>query len=445
MSKEIKGNGKHLTLDDRTTLQAGLDQKKSFRAIAKELHKDPSTLSKEVRLNRTAYGRCYYNAHAMENVCKYRRTCQKTNICHLKTRCGASHCCSCKVHDCRRICPDYVRFDYVCPKIEKAPFVCNACSKFNHNCACDRFKYKATDAQANYESRLRDSRTGIDMTEDRLGLLDQIVSPRIRKGDSPATIVRNNPGLRVSSRTIYNYVDQGLLSVKNLDLPKKVVYKPRVKKKDYPKKDTGIFAGRTYNDFLELVRDDPERASKAVEMDTVVGCAGSRKTILTLFFRPYKLQLLFLMPDKTALSVKTVFDRLETRLTPVGFQQTFPVILTDRGTEFSDPTSLETGIQSEIRTSIYYCDPMCSNQKARCERNHEYIRRVLPKKSSFDDLTGYDIRKLCWHINSQKRASLNDQSPIRLASLLLPQEVFEALDLREIPCNEINLTPSLLK
>ena len=443
MSKEIKGNGKHLTLDDRSTLQAGLDQKKSFRAIAKELHKDPSTLAKEVKLNRTGYGRCSYTS-SLEGLCKYTRLCKKTNLCHSRTKCKASLCCRCRIHDCRRICPDFVKFDYICPATEKAPFVCNICSRFNR-CDCFRFKYKATAAQSCYEDRLRDTRTGIDMTAERLELLDQIVTPRIKKGDSPQTIVRNNPGLKVSSRTIYNYVDQGLLSVKNLDLPKKVVYKPRVKKKDYPAKDAGIFTGRTYNNFLELVRSDPERAAKTVEMDTVVGSKGSRKVILTLFFRPYKLQLLFLMPDKTAPSVKTVFDRLETKLTPIGFQQAFPVILTDRGTEFSDPDSLETGIQSEMRTSIYYCDPMCSNQKAHCERNHEYIRKVLPKKSSFDSLTCYDIRKLCWHINSTKRAGLNGQSPIKLASLLLPKEIFEALDLREIPYNEINLTPTLLK
>ncbi|MGO5336612.1 helix-turn-helix domain-containing protein [Bilifractor sp. LCP19S3_H10] len=72
MSKEIKGNGKHLTLDDRSTFQAGLDQKKSFRAIAKELHKDPSTLAKEAKLNRTSYGRCSYTS-SFEGLCKYTR------------------------------------------------------------------------------------------------------------------------------------------------------------------------------------------------------------------------------------------------------------------------------------------------------------------------------------------------------------------------------------
>lgn len=444
MSKDIKGNGKHLTLDDRVALQAGLDERKSFRAMAKELHKDPSTLAKEVKLNRTPYDLLALR-EVQADICKYFQTCKKTNLCHSRNKCRAPKCFLCRIHDCRKICPDYVKFDFICPETEKAPFVCNACHRFSRSCVYYRYKYKASNAQTLYEERLSSSRAGIDMTAERLDLLDQIVSPRIRSGDSPETIVRNNPGLKVSSRTIYNYVEQGFLSVKNIDLPKKVVYKPRVRKKDYPPKDSGIFSGRTYNDFLALVRNDPERAARAVEMDTVVGCEGSRKVILTLFFRQLKLQLLFLMPDKTTASVKTVLDRLEAKLTPMGFQQIFPVILTDRGTEFSDPISLETGIQSDIRTSIYYCDPMCSNQKARCERNHEYIRRVLPKKSSFDDLTQCDIDRLCWHINSTKRASLNGCSPISLAGFLLPQEAFEALNLKEIPCNKINLTPTLLK
>ena len=98
MSKEIKGNGKHLTLDDRSALQAGLDQKKSFRAIAKELHKDPSTLAKEVKLNRTAYGRCFYT-NSFGNLCKYARLCKKTNLCHNRAKCKASLCCRCRIHD----------------------------------------------------------------------------------------------------------------------------------------------------------------------------------------------------------------------------------------------------------------------------------------------------------------------------------------------------------
>ena len=41
--------GKHLTLDDRTTIQSGLKDGLSFKQIAAELEKDPSTISKEIR------------------------------------------------------------------------------------------------------------------------------------------------------------------------------------------------------------------------------------------------------------------------------------------------------------------------------------------------------------------------------------------------------------
>ena len=116
----------------------------------------------------------------LEGLCKYSRLCKKTNVCHNRTKCKASRCSRCRIHDCRRICPDFVKFDYVCPETEKAPFVCNGCSKFSR-CDCFRFKYKATVAQSSYENRLRDTRAGIDMTADRLELLDQIVTPRIKR------------------------------------------------------------------------------------------------------------------------------------------------------------------------------------------------------------------------------------------------------------------------
>lgn len=74
------------------------------------------------------------------------------------------------------------------------------------------------------------------------------------------------------------------------------------------------------------------------------------------------------MPDKSAASVKAVFDRLEKKLGTFVFCSLFQTIITDRGTEFSDPDALETGIDNIIRTSIYYCDPMCAWQKPGVER-----------------------------------------------------------------------------
>ena len=44
-----KGNQKHLTLSDRINIEKGLNNSDSFAAIARLVHKDPTTISKEVR------------------------------------------------------------------------------------------------------------------------------------------------------------------------------------------------------------------------------------------------------------------------------------------------------------------------------------------------------------------------------------------------------------
>jgi IS30 family transposase len=207
--------------------------------------------------------------------------------------------------------------------------------------------------------------------------------------------------------------------------------------------DAGIYEGRCFKDFLNLIAAYPD--GNIVEMDTVVPCQGGRKVFLTLYFRNCKCMLVYIMPDKSSGSVKKVFDSLERKLTTLLFCQLFPVILTDRGSEFSNPDALETGIDGIIRTSIYYCDPMASWQKPGIEKNHEYIRYVLPKGTRFDALTQWDATKLASHINSTARASLNGSTPFKLALMLLGQDAIKAFSLREIEPDEVNLSPALLK
>ena len=120
-------------------------------------------------------------------------------------------------------------------------------------------------------------------------------------------------------------------------------------------------------------------------------------------------------------------------------------VLGCRGSEFSDPDALETGFEHTIRTSLYYCDPMCAWQKPGVENSHEYIRYILPKGSSFDKLTQWDVNKGMNHINSSARASLNGLPPIRLAQFLFDQETLNAFNLREISPDDIILTPDLIK
>lgn len=151
------------------------------------------------------------------------------------------------------------------------------------------------------------------------------------------------------------------------------------------------------------------------------------------------------MDDKTSNSVLKVFNWLEGILGNELFEKTFPVILTDNGSEFSNPLSLEFNNEGIGRTRIFFCDPSASYQKGAIEKNHEFIRYVLPKGTSFDELTQKDITKMINHINSYSRTSLNHFTPFDLALLLLDKRVIKKLDLTKVPSNEIQLKPKLLK
>ena len=88
---------------------------------------------------------------------------------------------------------------------------------------------------------------------------------------------------------------------------------------------------------------------------------------------------------------------------------------------------------------------MASYQKPYIEKNHEYIRYILPKGKSFKKLTQEDVTLVINHINSTARASLNGCTPYKLAQLLLDESLLERLTLQEIPADEVHLKPTLLK
>ncbi|MCB6427307.1 IS30 family transposase, partial [Mediterraneibacter glycyrrhizinilyticus] len=238
------------------------------------------------------------------------------------------------------------------------------------------------------------------------------------------------------------YIESGALSVKNIDLPKKVKYKIRSSGSSEPA-DKAIYEGRTYKDLQAFLKEFPD--TRITEMDTVLGCEGSHKALLTLHFSGCSFMMAYLLDSKESRHVKNVFDSIEHAIGTFSFASAFSLILTDRGGEFQIPDALECGEDNLIRTSIYYCDPMCSWQKPHCEKNHEYIRKICPKGTSFDNYSQKDINLIMSHINSTPRQSLGGLSPMALAKLMLPHELLNYFNLTEIPADEIVLTPALLK
>ena len=180
-------------------------------------------------------------------------------------------------------------------------------------------------------------------------------------------------------------------------------------------------------------------------MDSVEGKCDSLKVLLTLFFRDSSLMLAFLREANTARSVVDVFNALDQKLGKELFMKMFPVILTDRGSEFTDPSAIEFDKDGNRRTFVFYCDPQRSSQKGSIEVTHEFIRRILPKGTSFKNLTQDKVDLMMSHINSYTRKKLNDRSAHQLFSFFYGEDTLDMLSVRSIPANEIILKPELLK
>lgn len=173
-----------------------------------------------------------------------------------------------------------------------------------------------------------------------------------------------------------------------------------------------------YDLYMETFPDTP-----VVQMDTV---EGKRKEgsmcILTLFLVNCGLQLMFLRERNDSDSITSIFTRLRETLKEE-YRKIFQVILTDNGTEFSNPLSLEFDKKGEeTGTKVFYCHPLASFEKGKCEKNHHHLREIIPKGTSFKSLTEEKINLMMNNINSYPRKSLNGKTPFDIFLLLYGEE-----------------------
>lgn len=422
----------HITLDDRIIIQEILDQGTRLKDLAGQIRKHPSSVIKEIKRARSYRLPARFNDPA-KNYCKHRKICLRRDICKQGCRRLCSDC-----RKCNQVCPDFVRDE--CPTPTHFPYVCNGCTTKN-GCRKAKYFYSAIVADAASRDLRKTSRAGIAFSEQQLLDLDLLLTPLIQKGQPINHIYATQKDqIPCSKRTLYRYIDQSLLAARNIDLRRKVSYKPRKSRK--PKgPDPTYRKDRTYADFLVCAGYHPDL--QIVEMDTVIGRIGG-KVLLTLLFRGSDLMLIFLLPNNTQSAVREVFDHLENTLGSALFRACFPIILTDNGSEFQNPALLEKTLTGQQRCRIFFCDPMASWQKGRIEKNHEFIRYVLPKGSSFDGLSQDDVDLLMNHINCTCRDVLWESCPFDLACSSM-SDVVAALQLYRVPADQIHLKPDLIQ
>ena len=430
-------NQKHLTAEQRSSIQDMLSRKLSFTEIGATLDKDPSTISKEIRSHLTFLKTGY--RFVKFNACLHRSTCNKLHVCATcKPDRHYKKCSNCPA--CNSNCKDFV--EVICPKLLKPPYVCNGCSGRHSDCTLEKRYYYADSAHKKYLETLSESRSGLSWSEEDIRHLDGIISPLVKQSQSPHHIcINNKDSIMVSESTVYRLIESGILVARNIDLARKVRFRKRKKKKDL-KVDKACRLERTYQDFTKYMEENPD--TPVTELDSVEGVKGG-KVLLTIHFVKAEMMLAFLRDYNDSQSVIDIFNKLYELLGHEVFISLFQLCLPDNGSEFSNPKAIEFNADGVRRTRIFYCDPSAPYQKGSAERNHEFIRMFIPKGVDFSSYSQEDISLMMDHINSYGRKSLGDKCPYEMFSFLYGEKVLNTLGCHRIPAKDVTLNRSVFR
>lgn len=414
----------HLTESHRIKIEHYLNENYSYRKIAELLNVNVSTISREVKRNIRTYS---ISNHMVVVECIHKDNCER-----LK-RSSKSKMCSIN-------CPDYELRKCDRFSTKNAKPVCNSCPN-NAKCKLARKKYIANVANNKYELRIL-LRPKIRITQEQFDFINKLFSEKMTKGQSISVIYQNHKDeIMISENTVRNYLKRGLLKSNQLDMIRpRFTANKSIKRRVI--KNVDLLNGRTYEDYINYTK---EKDILIVQLDTVVGKLVDNKKILTIHWPSFHFQIGILLEKLSPSFVNNALMELKNKLGLETYKILFQVILTDNGIEFSLLDEIENDENGELITKVFFCDPYKSSQKGACERNHEFIRYVLPKGVSFDNLNQKDVDLIFSHINSTPRNSLGFKTPFELFKTAFGIEVLRILNINEINKDDVHLKPELIK
>lgn len=432
----------HFNSAQREMIEECLKAGKNFAEIARKVGSDRTTVAREVRKH--ALDSHKVHPLRIKNCCVHRSECKLKHACSF---------CDRGVHQPNRFCKHCAKCNERCREFEeercdllsRPPYVCNGCGN-EFKCPLHKQYYIAKEAQKAYTELLHSCREGAAITNEERNELGCLLHEKLNKGLSLHHIMKAHPDLfRHCEATLYKYLRDGTLSPRSgrYDLPLAPTMKPRRKRSVQHKVDPRCNDGRRYDDYLAFIKANPDIA--VVQMDSVEGKKGGR-VLLTLLLPGSSLMLAYLRENNNSQSVIEVLDGLEEILTLPVFQKLFPVILTDNGSEFSNPQRLETSpVTGERRTRIFYCDPYCAWEKGRIESNHRTLRRIFPKGEDMEQVDREKIPFALSNLNSFLRQELGDKPAIEIFETMHGKGILEKLGIKRIPPEDVELTPDIVR
>lgn len=205
----------------------------------------------------------------------------------------------------------------------------------------------------------------------------------------------------VCSKTLYNYIDMGLIKIKNSDLPMKL----RLNKHKNMVRTNKRKLGRSIEERESSIETREEFGHW--EIDTVIGSKNkSGGALLTLIERKTLKSIHRKLSSKTAAAVDEALANIKSEYAEK-FDTIFKTITSDNGSEFANLSNLE----KECDTKVYFTHPYSSFEKGCNERHNGLIRRFIPKKTSIFDYSVDEIFFVEDWLNTLPRKKLNYSTP----------------------------------
>src|SRR5699024_5843689 len=202
-----------------------------------------------------------------------------------------------------------------------------------------------------------------------------------------------------STKTLYNWIDEGKLSVINMDLAMKL---RRSTKKAKSRKHKKVL-GTSIEERPESIETREEFGHW--EIDTVLGHKSNDDALLTLVERRTRHKIIRRIPSKTAPAVTDALQDIFSEYPDA--QNVFKSITADNGSEFSELS--DQG--KKLGIDVYFSRPYASWERGKNERHNGLIRRFIKKGQPIDSYSDERIDDVENWMNTLPRKILDYQTP----------------------------------
>ena len=381
---------KHITFEDRIEIQAYIHQNFSISEIARKMGFNKSTIQREILNNST-----FKEGNHSIPCCKHKRCTHLCNYCPV-----SAHC--------------------------KRP----------------KLYYDFVKANEYAKEKLSLSRSYTRLSDEALSIIDEITYEGIIKNKQSlhhVYIANNELQAICSEHTIRRLIYKRQLRVKCHDLRRYARYNHGYKKtpEQVKLRSLDVMVNRQYRDFLQYTTK--HKSKNIVEYDSVIGCINDKKAILTITFRDCNFQFGLLIKKGNPKDTKSKILKMFKSIGEEQVKKIFAINLADNGVEFSFFSDIETNDNGEQICRTYYTNPYQSWNKAHCERNHELVRYIFPKKKSLDNITQEMLDEAFSNINSYVRKSLGNRTPYDVVKKKYGNQFLDNINIKKVELKKVRL------